>query len=209
MFIKYQTIKQKYNINIETVLHVGAHLAEEHDDYFNNGCKKVIWIEANPELASLLKSKLDLSKNIILNYAVSNQDDREINFMITNNGQSSSILELGFHKNLYPNIYVQKEIKLYTKTLNSTFKENNLNLQDIDMINLDIQGAELMALQGVGSCLNNIKAIYTEINLIEVYKGCALVEEIDKFLEQYHFVRVETSLDSSGTWGDALYIKRD
>ena len=42
----------------------------------------------------------------------------------------------------------------------------------------------------------------------EVYKNCARVEQIDDFLHNYGFVRVETSWDG-GIWGDAFYIKRD
>lgn len=209
MFIKYKNIKEKYNLNIKTILHVGAHLAEEHYDYFENGCEKVIWLEANPDLASVLKEKLDKRKNTVLNYVISDKDDELIKFMITNNGQSSSILELGEHKKIYPNIYVQKEISLVSKTLNSVFVENKLNFSEIDMINLDIQGAELKALKGIGNNYKNIKAIYTEINLTQVYKNCDLVEDIDKFLNNHGFKRVETHLDSCRVWGDALYIKQE
>ena len=55
MLIPYNKIVEKYNLNIKTVLHIGAHKAEEHDDYFNNGCEEVVWVEANPKLCSFYK----------------------------------------------------------------------------------------------------------------------------------------------------------
>jgi hypothetical protein len=47
----------------------------------------------------------------------------------------------------------------------------------------------------------------TEVNRAELYKGCARIEDLDMFLSQYGFERVETTWDG-GTWGDAFYVKR-
>jgi len=207
MLIQYKDIIKKYNLKINNILHVGAHIAEEHDDYFNNGCDLVYWIEANPFLVKNLELTLDDDKNKVFNCLVSDKDDQEVQFFITNNNQSSSILELGSHRFLFPSIYVDKEIKMKTKTINTLFTENNVNFETIDFINLDIQGAELLALKGINKNLHHIKAIYTEINTDQVYKGCALLTEIDEYLEQYNFRRVETKMWQDHPWGDALYIK--
>ena len=40
-------------------------------------------------------------------------------------------------------------------------------------MNLDIQEAELLALKGSDKILNYIDAIYTEVNLDEIYLNCA------------------------------------
>jgi hypothetical protein len=47
----------------------------------------------------------------------------------------------------------------------------------------------------------------TEVNRDEVYKGCPMVEELDDYLKEYGFERVETTWDGV-TWGDAFYVKR-
>ena len=78
---------------------------------------------------------------------------------------------------------------------------------DFNFLNLDIQGAELLALQGLEDNLKFIDYIYTEINTGEVYKNCAKVNEIDEFLKKYGFERVETAM-TSWEWGDAFYIKK-
>ena len=54
--------------------------------------------------------------------------------------------------------------------------------------------------------LHKIDYIYTEINSEEVYKGCNLVIEMDAYLKQFGFKRVETCW-TIWKWGDAFYIK--
>ena len=73
---------------------------------------------------------------------------------------------------------------------------------------MDIQGAELLALKGSTKILDKIDIINTELNFDELYEGCALAHEIDKFLKFYNFHRVETDLRFHHTWGDGLYVKK-
>lgn len=207
MLISYKTIIEKYNLNIKNVLHVGAHKAEELVSYMDNGVEKVIWVEANRELAQQLKERLQEDANTVINAVVSDQDDNEVDFFVTNNGESSSILELGTHKTLFPGIHAVKSVKEKTKTIDSIFFENKMDFKKIDFINLDIQGAELMALRGIKDFFN-VKAIYTEVNTDYVYKECALIEEIDDFLSAFKFERVETKMWHNHPWGDALYVRK-
>jgi hypothetical protein len=40
----------------------------------------------------------------------------------------------------------------------------------------------------------------------ELYKGCALVEELDRYLAVYGLKRIRTHM-TEFNWGDALYLK--
>jgi hypothetical protein len=80
---------------------------------------------------------------------------------------------------------------------------------NIDFVNLDIQGAELHALQGFGTQLSRVKWIYSEINKIEVYKGCALIQDLDIYLSNFGFKRIATRWVSRAGWGDALWAQSD
>lgn len=206
MLIPYKEIIEKYSCESKNILHIGAHNAEEYDAYFDEKVEHVIWVEANPHLIGNLNEKLDKEKNTVIEAAVSDTDGEEVTFFITNNGQSSSILELDLHLQLFPGIVPVQALKVKTKTIKTLFVENDLNFQDIDFINLDIQGAELLALKGIGDEIGQVKVIYTEINTAPMYKDCALIEEIDDYLSEYNFVRTETKMWENHPWGDALYI---
>jgi hypothetical protein len=55
--------------------------------------------------------------------------------------------------------------------------------------------------------LEGVDYIMSEVNKEEVYKDCALIDSLDKYLDGFGFKRVET--DWAGwTWGDAFYIKQ-
>ena len=209
MLINLEYMCQKYSFKPKGVLHVGAHLGEEAVDYNKMGINKVVWIEGNEDLIGQLKNNLSkYSYQVILSYFVSNADDEEYDFNISNNGQSSSILKMDKHLKYHPDVNIVDIKKVKSKRIDTIVKEHNINIDDYDFLNLDIQGAELLALEGMGETIKPFKYIYTEVNTGEVYKGCAKMTEIDTFLGKYGFERVETEMTPS-EWGDALYIKKD
>ena len=75
---------------------------------------------------------------------------------VTNNLQSSSILELKKHKEYYPNITVDKRVNVFTLTLDDLFDECDLKIEKYNFLNIDIQGAELLALKGAGNILKKL-----------------------------------------------------
>lgn len=206
MLITFNEIVNKYGLP-KGIIHIGAHLMEERNDYISKGLYNTIWVEANPKVYSNIEFINNESSNErVFNFAISDEDNKLYEFNITNNGQSSSILKLDKHKIHHPHIHVSEVINVNSKRMDTLLSENNINIDDYDFLNIDIQGAELLALKGFGDILNNIKYIYTEINTNTLYKDCALVSEIDEYLSNYEFKRVETYM-TDFEWGDALYIK--
>lgn len=196
-------ILTKYNIHPHGVFHVGMHKAEEYPIYKKAGVGTIIFVEANEDLAHSWQN--DDEHCYVVHAAVSDKVE-EIEFNITNNGESSSILELGEHARIYPHIVNVQKIKMETTTIDSINNRIGYNEAAWNILNLDIQGAELKALKGINDW-RFIEAIFTEINFIEMYKGCALIQEIDEFLDSKGFKRVET-VDTGSGWGDALYIRK-
>lgn len=207
MLISFHHLVQKYGLP-KGIIHVGAHRMEERNDYISSGVNKnIIWIEANPTIYNDIKNTSNLlDSEKIYNYAISDIDDTMYDFYVTNNGQSSSILELDLHKTHHPDIYVTETLKVSSKRMDSLFKQENLSITDYNFINLDIQGAELLALKGFGKLLDNIDYIYTEVNSNYLYKNCTLIQEIDHYLQNFNFKRTETAW-TQFEWGDAFYIK--
>ncbi len=208
MLIKFNKIVNKYG-KPKGIIHIGAHLMEERSDYISQDLHNTVWIEANPNIYSNIKFINDESNyEKVFNFAISDEDDKIYEFNITNNGQSSSILKLDKHKIHHPQIYVSEVINVFSKRMDTLLLENNININDYDFLNIDIQGAELLALKGFGNLLNNIKYIYTEVNTNSLYKDCALIDEIDNYLSDFGFERVEISM-TEFEWGDALYINNN
>ena len=188
------------------VIHVGAHEAEELQGYLLAGVRRVAWIEANPEKAELVKDKVRKYRDMkIGSFAAGNKNGR-ILLNVANNGQSSSVLDLGTHKHQHPQVYFTDRIEVEVKKIDDYLAEERLDPQHFNFMNLDIQGYELMALRGAVKQLNYVDFIYSEINQDELYTGCARVEELDDFLGDFGFERITTAMTSHG-WGDAFYFK--
>jgi FkbM family methyltransferase len=208
MFMELSKLIQDYNLEIKGIIHVGAHHLEEREIYNQCNVNNVIWIEGNDDLIPYCREVLDNynSSDMLLNYLVSDMNDVEINFNITNNTQSSSILEFGKHKTYYPGVNFIKTVKKKTFTLKTIIDSNDIDMSKYNMINLDLQGIELRALKGLGEYIKHIDCIYTEINDDIIYKENDFVDDIDVYLGGVGFERVETFvLDEK--WGDALYIR--
>jgi FkbM family methyltransferase len=212
MYASLKEIIKKYNVNITGIIHLGGCKGEELFSYYKNDINNVLLVEANPDLIKFLKIKkffyntFTKMKIDLENFAATDSDNDILTLNVTNNIQSSSILKLHKHSILHPEVKVIKEIKVKSYTINSLFQQD-YDIKNFNFMNLDIQGAELLALKGSDKILQNIKAIYTEINYDEVYKDCALINDLDEYLKKFNFKRVYTTTPESDYWGDALYLR--
>jgi FkbM family methyltransferase len=206
MLIDFRELFPRYNIKPKGVLHVGANIGEEAEVYRQMGIIRQVWIEGNLDLMPKLRNNLHEPHERCFCFIVGDEHDKEVVFHISNNGsQSSSILELGTHKTAHPEVhYVEDRVKIM-KRIDTHFTDGELT--GLDFLNIDLQGAELKALRGMGDLLRQFKWAYLEVNKEELYKGCALVEDIDMFMLAFGFKRVETRWCGNTGWGDALYIK--
>jgi FkbM family methyltransferase len=192
------------NISVHGSFHVGAHDCEELSVYNHLGIKNedVVWIDAIPEKVAEARQK---GIPNVYNAVITDKDDEDILFNVSNNVQSSSVLELGTHLQEHPDVRYVKQIKMKTITIDTFFERNNIDASKYDFWNFDIQGAELMALKGATKSIQYAKVMYLEVNERELYKNCGLITAIDAFLAEYKFKRVLTNMTHSG-WGDAVYI---
>lgn len=212
MLIPFKDLFEKYAIkDCKRILHVGAHQGQEAQAYADLGAEYVTWIEADPRTYWKLMKHLEQFKNqYALLACISDKDGEIVDFKIASNGgQSSSFLDFGTHAKMHPDCTFVSHMKLETVTLATLISEGKIpTITNFDLLNIDIQGAELLALKGLGDHLNQFKYLYLEVNKDEVYKGCPLVEDIDFYVAPFGFRRVETLWASANlTWGDAFYGK--
>ncbi len=101
--------------------------------------------------------------------------------------------------------YAQKEITVATTTLKTFFKENNVSRANI--VWMDIQGAELLALKGLGERISDLDIVHTEVEFIQIYKDQPLAKEIKKYMNQHGFLL--GYFTNFGPYaGDAVFVNR-
>ena len=204
-FDELSNIIKSNNINITGILHIGAHNCEELPTYNKLGITNdnIIWIDA-------LSKKVEECKNSgipnVYNAIVTDEDDKPVIFNVSNNDQSSSVLQFKTHAIAHPDIVYVDKTEGKTITIDTFLSINNLHSKKYNFWNLDIQGAELLALKGGIKSLKDVDILYLEVNEKELYEGCGLVTDIDDFLLKLNFKRILTTFTAYG-WGDAIYVK--
>lgn len=103
----------------------------------------------------------------------------------------------------YPHeTYVQSEIEVEATTL--TASPEVANLPSIDLLWMDIQGAELLALEGLGGRITEVGLMHLEVEFKPIYHGQPLFEDVDRFLRARGF-RLLGFTSYSRYSGDAVY----
>lgn len=213
MLLDFSRIFQQYNAikPIRGVIHVGAHHGEESKDYQAHGIDNVVWFEALPNSFAKLKVNVGhLPLNLVFNVALSDTDGT-CKFHVTDNGRgnssSSSLLELGKHAIHYPHVVVKETINVESARFDTLARRAGLNTQQYNFLNVDVQGAELQVIRGMGDFLDGIDHIVAEVNEVELYKGCALFDELTTYLTNAGFTLVDKAM-TNREWGDALYTRK-
>jgi hypothetical protein len=199
-------ILQAYNISPIGVLHIGAHECEELGFYtqtMNISQESIIWIEAQKVKVEEAKHK---GIHGMYEALITDTDNNDVTLNITNNVQSSSIFQMKTHVIEHPYVKYIGQSHHKSITIDTFFKKQCIDPELYDFWNIDIQGAELLALRGGAESMKSCCAIYLEVNTEELYEGCARMHEIDAFLKKHGFIRTITVMTPHG-WGDALYIR--
>lgn len=201
MLILLKDLVDKYNIHFTGILHVGAHECEELQDYLEYlPMNKILWVEAMPSKVELMRSRYP---DLFIENAIVSDTIETVRFNVSNNGQSSSILDFGLHSTYHPDVHYITHFQGETQLLQNILPKYDITY---NFLNLDIQGAELKALKGMEEYLPNVDYVYTEVNSNYVYQNCALVSELDEYLQQFGLIRVETTWTTC-EWGDAFYMR--
>lgn len=184
------------------ILHVGANTCQELPLYLECGINRRIWIEPN--------INLDFPEGErVINIAVSDRVvEKDMMYLSNNNGESSSLLRPKKHIELYREIdFSQKYQITDVTTLQHVLDSYYIFTPHYNYLVLDVQGAELRALKGLGVFANHFDVIITEAYTEELYEGCGKLEEIVEHLENYNLV--EFAEESGKGWGDAAFIRKD
>jgi FkbM family methyltransferase len=200
------------------VVHVGAHKGEEVEQYLSLGFQRIVLIDANPDACKDLVARFAQDKRIsIFNYAVCDRIgtvDFHLHTSRSGSTEPASLLRMKRFSEIVGSLHTPATIQVPAITLDALFDEHGLQRSDYNFLNVDIQGAEILALKGATSLLSSMEVVVSEVNLIELYEGGPMEEEIATFLGDHGFAKehavYHTLYDENSTfpaWGECLFVR--
>jgi FkbM family methyltransferase len=167
------------------VIHVGANEGQERYIYASYDIP-VLWIEPiNHIYQNLLQNIAQFPRQRALPYLIGAETGFVRLHLASNNGESSSIFPLGLHRHAFPEIRYENDMWVYSRTLDS------LDIQGHDVLVLDVQGAELLALKGAPETLQRMRWVQVEAYENALYEGGACLADIQQFMEAAGFREAE------------------
>lgn len=195
-------MKERHNLQISGVIHVGAHFGEEHDTYLDMGIKDIVYFEPVNKTFKILEERI---KGVPLyNYALGSEETTTTMYVEDEDKFGcSSILEPSDNYIGHAKFSEKQEVKVK--------KLDSFGFSKLNFLNIDVQGYELEVLKGSIETLKSVNYIMCEVHRnIEQknldYINSPVIEDIINFLSPYGFKLVD--VDWSGiSWGDAFFIK--
>jgi FkbM family methyltransferase len=143
---------------------------------------KVYAFEARPDLCTYLEKLFEKNKNVTIYNELLGQKNETMEFNVTRDVVTGSVLKPGaivkqYHKE---KMDIINTIVLNCVTLDDSFSK-------LDLIKLDLHGAELPTLKGSIEILPQIKIIIVEMSFYEVFIGQAPFYELSKFICEQGF----------------------
>lgn len=193
--------------SIKTILDIGSRDAEQAIELsylFPNA--RVIAIEPNPETAAACQANIDKSKRNIelVKKAIHIYDGATRFYRVTNGNEGASSLFISGIG------WPQNELVVPCTTMQTLCKD--LNIENIDLVWMDVQGAELLVLDSFGDKLKSVKVIYTEVETAPMYRptngmNIALAPTLDNYLLNAGFKQCGVRFSEISYEADIIYTK--
>ncbi|MBL7932747.1 MAG: FkbM family methyltransferase [Bacteroidia bacterium] len=217
-------LKQLFEVEkVKTVFDIGACEAEDSIRYsilFPNST--VYAFEPRPDNLAIGRKSIESHnrKNIVLESIALSIENGTAEFFLSEGepgdlknseewdfgNKSSSLLppseEMKKHTSW---LQFNKKIQVTTQRLDDYVKDKKIDA--IDFAHIDVQGAELMVLKGAGDFLSRFKAIWMEVEAVELYKNQPLKKDVERFMEEHHFVNILDTVNDVA--GDQLYVNKN
>ncbi|MBV5267800.1 MAG: FkbM family methyltransferase [Burkholderiaceae bacterium] len=176
---------QRYQIECNSILHIGGHFAEEASYYYNQGIQRCIFIEGDPEVFSKMEKVLSDYPSYKGVKALLSSKEETLTFNVNTER---------------PDITFDKFKTLTSVTLDS------LSLGFCDLIVIDVQGSEANVIAGGQETIRKAKVIWIEVEAGESYENSPDSSDIVAKLSE-DFIPLYINMNEN-KWGDALFMNR-
>lgn len=196
-------IKNNLILSAKGILHIGAHYGQE-GRFYNDNSLNVIWIEAIPEVYAELKKNIsEFNDQIAYLALLGNENLTSVDFFVSNNnGSASSVFKIS-EKSKFKSVSMQNKIKLPMIRLDKLL--SGIDLSKYSHWIIDVQGAELLVLQGAGNLISYCQSITIEVSNRETYINGAKYEELKGYLFSYGFIPLWEPIKNDHT--DIPFVK--
>jgi FkbM family methyltransferase len=195
-------VKNLVGSGSKTILEVGANCGQTTVEFAKLMPSSTIYcFEPDPRAISKFKSNLaPFSKNDIRLFEIAIGVRNGTTSFFQSSGlehideykegwdHSGSIRKPKNHLVVHPWVKFNKEISVPIMTLDSWAEQNNVN--SVDFIWADVQGAEADLISGAYNVLKNTKYLYTEYSNDEQYDGQINLGDMLKMLPDFRLLRV-------------------
>lgn len=199
--------------NIKTIFDVGSRDCKESIEFaktFTNA--SVYAFECNPDTLPRCRDNIKEFKNITLIPKAVNSYNGMCKFYPVDlikshndwpdkNPGASALSR--FVNNSHPG-YFQNEIEVECTTLKTVIEEEQIHGADI--IWIDLQGAELIALQSMEHYLDKTKFIHVEVSHSQLFAKQCMFNDLNKFLIDRGF-ELLTGINTQRSFENAIYKK--
>jgi FkbM family methyltransferase len=196
-----------FGLIVTGIVHIGANDGAEYEDYAKSTGGPVVFIEAIPAIAERLKAKLLPSRpDLALQAVCSDTTGERITFNIaSNDGLSSSMLPLGKHTEIYPQIVFTDNFEADTMRFDELSRRHPV-IRRANVLIVDTQGADLKVLKGSTGCLDQFDAVAVEVSEEALYAGGCTFEEVFDFMRAAGY-KLRAFEYISPLYGDALFMR--
>lgn len=204
-YLNEMFLKHMDSSKIQTVFELGSRDCKDAVNLSNYFKSKVYAFECDPNNIKICENTLkNNTHNVILEkYALWHENSIIDFFPVVNgnNGASSCyIADLSYPYERYS----QVRISVNSIKLDYYCEQNNIN--NIDYLCVDLQGAALNMFKGATNILKNTKYICCELERRPLYIGEALFEEVHEFLKLNNFSLLEEKVAVKDYFSDFFYV---
>jgi FkbM family methyltransferase len=190
-----------------TILDVGSYTGEQACEFATAfPTARIFAFEARPQSAEVVRRTVATIPNVSIIQAAVHEFDGETEFHVVdegNPGASSLFVGSGVQE-----IHPIRQTSIRVPTIRLDTWARGQDIEHVDLVWMDLQGADLVALRGMGELLATIRAVQLEITYHELYHGQVMWPEVRAFLESHGMELVDEWPDISGYLGDAVFVRQ-